>query len=289
MSEASQDAPGTLMTGPSGVPAQGASTRWRHGHHKLRALVAAGAIVAAAAGVMIALPAGSPSDPPSALAALTGALAKTSAESYSFSLDSTTKFKGKELNSDAVSGAFDPKHEQGKELLTARETQPSANQQKAQIRFTGKYVYTSATPRSGLGRPGKPWDKSPLPASGADVLSTDDLYGFVTDWPVSPDELLAVVRSTAKVRDSGPVSGPGWTGIRYTFTSRLSPRWFVSGTVYVDERGRVRSLVTTTTRKGGFTTYRELTFGDFGVPVPVTPPPSSQVQYTSTPYWGFYF
>jgi hypothetical protein len=67
--------------------------------------VAAGAVVAvAAAGATAALLAGSASDPPP-LAALTGALAKTSHESYSFSLDSTVKYAGREVHSVVVSGA----------------------------------------------------------------------------------------------------------------------------------------------------------------------------------------
>jgi hypothetical protein len=66
----------------------------------------------------------------------------------------------------------------------------------------------------------------------------------------------------------------------------------VSGTVYVDQQGWVRRLVTTT-RQGmrlDVTTDRDLTFSDFGAPAPVTAPPASQVKYTSgRPYWGFFF
>jgi hypothetical protein len=57
----------------------------------------------------------------------------------------------------------------------------------------------------------------------------------------------------------------------------------------VDKQGRVRRLVTTTTQASGVTLLRNLTFGDYGAPVPVTAPPASQVQYTGRPYWGFYF
>jgi hypothetical protein len=58
--------------------------------------------------------------------------------------------------------------------------------------------------------------------------------------------------------------------------------------VYVDRHEWVRRLVTTTTQ-GRLTTDRDLTFTGFGAPVSVTAPPASQVHYTSTPYWGFYF
>ena len=65
----------------------------------------------------------------------------------------------------------------------------------------------------------------------------------------------------------------------------------VSGTVDIDQQGRVRRLVTITTqgRYGKVTTDTDLTFGNFGAPVPVTAPPASQVGYTGTPYSGYFF
>jgi hypothetical protein len=58
-----------------------------------------------------------------------------------------------------------------------------------------------------------------------------------------------------------------------------------SGTVYVDSRGRVRRLVTDTRMPlfdgtaDGITedSTTDMTFDGFGVPVPVTVPPASQV------------
>jgi hypothetical protein len=289
MSETSQDAPGTIA-GSAGVPEQGTPARRRHGRSKLRVLVAAGTAVGAAAGVTTALLAGSSSNPPpSALAALTGALAKTAGDSYSFSLVSTATYAGKQLRSDVVSGAYDPKHKLGAELLTGRYPGASNPRSSARIRFIGRYVYTWVPPGAGLKTMGKPWDRAPLPATGANVLPAGDLYGFVTDWPVSPYELVAVVRSEATARDSGPVSGLGWTGIRYTFTSRLGPQLSVSGTAYVDNQGRVRRLMTTTMRKGGVKTGRDFAFSGFGATVPVTAPPAAQVRYTDKVPWGFFF
>jgi len=297
MNETGQDAPGTFPAGSGDVPpgtsmlssgpGQGAPTRRRHRRRKTRMLVAAGAVVATA-GVTSALLARSASDPPSALAALTGALTRTSQESYSFSLHSTVKYAGREMRSVVVSGALDPSHERGTELLTARLARSSLHSLTARIRFTGKYVYTWVSPGSGLRTIGKPWDEASVPVS--DVLPASDLYDFVSDRPISPDELRGVLlRAAATVRDSGPASGPGWTGTRYAFTARLSVRWSVSGIAYVDKQGRVRRLVTTTTQKSGLTTYRNLTFGDFSAPVSATAPPAGQVEYTGTPCWGFYF
>jgi hypothetical protein len=302
MNETRQEAPGTFLAGSDATPPgidlspgvrepsvreQGAASRRRHRRRRMRVLVPAGA-VAVAAGVTAALLAASASPPPSALAAVTSALAKTSAGSYSFSVDSTVRFNGRELNSDVVSGAFDPGHELGTELLLTTRL-PQHRPVRAQIRFIGEYVYGWMSPGSGIGTTGKPWNKAPVPPSGADVMPPGDVYGFVTDQPVSPAELSGVLRSAAVVRDGGAASGPGWTGTRYAFTARfLNAREYVSGTVYVDQQGRVRRLVTITTQ-GLLTMDRDLTFGDFGVPVTATAPPPSQVSYTSKPYWGFFF
>jgi hypothetical protein len=290
MSEASRDAGGTVITGSGKSPDPGAPARGRPGRRRLRVLVAAGAVVAVAAGVTTMLLAVSPGDPPpSALAALTAALAKTSGESYGFSLDSTVTYAGKMVDANVVSGAYDPRNKLGTELLTGRSARPSHPRHGAQIRFIGEYVYTWVSEDSGFRTIGTPWDKAPLPPAAASVLSADDPYGFATDWPVSPDELLAALRSTATVRNSGPVSGPGWTGIRYTFTSRPSPMWSVTGTAYVDNQGRVRRLMTTATAKGGVTTERDFTFRGFGAPVLVTAPAAAQTRYTDSVRWFFFF
>jgi hypothetical protein len=248
-------------------------------------LLAAGAVAATAAGVTAALLAGSHGDPPTALAALNGALAKTSAETYSFSLDSTAMYSGQVLNSTVVSGAFDPRHGLGAELLTRRTSE--ASRRGLQVRFLGQYVYTRVAPGSGFTIPGKPWDKAPLPPTGTSAARGG--FSFVSDRPVSPDALLAVLQPTATVRDSGPVSGPGWTGSRYTFTARLGPQASVTGTAYVDEQGRVHDLMTTATEESGLTTERDFTFSGFGAPVQVTAPPAAQARYTDRVLAGFFF
>jgi hypothetical protein len=295
MNETGHDARGTFLAESGGVPPrtglphdareQGASARRRHRRLRRRLLVPAAAGMAAA-GMMAALLAACASHAPSALAAVTSALARTSASSYRFSLDSAVKYRGRETQSDVVSGAYDPRHGLGTELLATRVAQRPVT---AQIRFTSTYVYTRVAPGSGLATIGRPWNKAPLPRAGADTMPGYDVYAFVTDRPVTPDELSAVLRSADTVRDQGSASGPGWTGERYAFTARLfDGRESVSGTVYVDQHGHVRRLATISTL-GIATTVRDLTFGDFGAPVPVTTPPISQVKYTSSPYWGFYF
>jgi hypothetical protein len=257
--------------------------RQRHRRPRTRVLAAAGG-AAAAAGVAAALLAASAGHAPSPSAAVAGALAKTSAGSYGFSLDSVVRFNGREMYSDVVSGAFDSRNGLGTEVLAVRRPQGPVT---AQIRFLGRYVYTRVSESSTLGTP---WDKAPVPPVAADGIPPGyEIYGFVTDRPISPAELSGALRSAGTVREAGSASGPGWTGTRYVFTVRFPEgRQSLTATVELDQQGRVRRLVTITTQ-GNVTTDRDLTFGDFGAPAPVTAPPASQVSYTSRPYWGFLF
>jgi hypothetical protein len=296
MNETGQDGRRTVVAGSGDVPPgtgsprrareQGAAARPRR--RRLRKLTLAAAVATgAAAGVTAALLTASAGHPPTALATVTSALASTSAGSYSFTLDSAVHFRGREMHSAVVSGSYDPRHGRGTEVLAT--TQSShGGPVRIQIRFTGGYVYTQQAPGSGFG---KPWNKSPVPPAAA-AMPENAIYGFVTDQPVSPSELSAVLRSAGAVREVGSVSGLGWTGIRYMFTARLpGADESVSGTVDIDKQGRVRRLVTITTqgRYGRITTERDLTFGNFGVPVRVNAPPATQVGYTSTPYSGYFF
>jgi hypothetical protein len=273
--------PGTGV--PQAVRDRRAEMRQPHRRPRSRVLVAAGGAVAVA-GAAAALLAASAGHAPSPLATVACALAKTSAGSYSFSLDSVVRFRGREMLSDLVSGAFDPGPRLGTEVLALRRPQ---GRMSAQIRFLGKYVYTQVSGGSTLG---KPWNKAPVPSVAADGIPPGyEIYGFVTDRPISPAELSGALRSAGTVREAGPASGPGWTGTRYVFTASFPEgRQSLTATVELDQQGRVRRLVTITTQ-GKVTTDRDLTFGDFGAPVPVTAPPAGQVSYTSRPYWGFLF
>jgi hypothetical protein len=259
-------------------------------HHRIG--LAAATLVAAAAvatGISAALPSASPA--PSPLSTLTSALMRTSAHSYAFGIDTTVRAMGKEQRSDLVSGAYDPSQHLGTEQLTARGARQTSQ---AQVRFIGANLYTSVSPSSGFG---KPWDESPLAAATADGLQPGSPYSFASDQVVSPSGLIAVLNSVGTaVRDSGSASGPGWTGNEYTFTATPYAQTTMSGTVCIDQQGRVRLMRITTeeysrvTGRSVTTTDRQITFGDFGAPVRVTAPPASQVQKTSgRPYWGFYF
>jgi hypothetical protein len=296
MNHTGQDGPGTLAGGPAGLPPgcdsppsageQPAAARSRRPRPRtliLAAVTAAGAGAGVTAGLLTV----SAGRPPAPLATVTRALAATAAGSYSFTLDSTVNYRGREVHSDVVSGSYDPRDRVGTELLATTPTSRSGPV-RIQIRFTGGYVYTQQAPGSGFS---KPWNKSPVPPPAA-AMPGSDIYGFVSDQPVSPVELSAVLRSAGTVRQAGSASGPGWTGTRYAFTARFpGAHESVSGTVDIDQHGHIRRMVTITTqgRYGRVTTDRDLTFGNFGAPVPVTAPPATQVGYTSTPWWGFFF
>ena len=294
MNQTGQDGHGTVVGGPGDVPpgtgsprsARGPGTAARLRHRNLRKpMLAAAVVAAAAAGGTITLLTAAGGHPPTAFTTVTSALANTSADSYSFSLHSTVKLRGSVVHSDVVSGAYDPRYGLGTELLATRT--PRGVPVRIQIRFASRYVYTQVAPGSSFG---KPWNKSPVPSAGA--MPGYDVYGFVSDQPVRPVELSGVLRSAGTVREAGSASGPGWTGTRYAFTARFpGAQESVSGTVDIDEQGRLRRLVTIATQgtHGRITTDRDLTFGSFGAPVPVTVPPASQVGYTSQPYLGFFF
>jgi hypothetical protein len=265
------------------------AVRRRH-RRRARVLVPAGAVmVAAGVAAAATLLATSVTTPPSALAAVTSAVVKTSQQSYRFTFSTTAKVGRGVSPRAAFTGAIDPQRKLGAESFTWREaTKPFT----VQLRFIGQDVYTWVARQFRPRSLAKPWDKAPIPPPGADVLSGYTVRGVGVDRPISPTVLLGVLRSAATVRKVGPASGPGWTGTKYAFTAHLHawPGEAVSGTVYVDQQGRVRGLATNVTwhLRGGHsgpvdTVTSVLTFADFGGPVSVTAPPPSQVSNTRTP------
>jgi hypothetical protein len=259
----------------------------------MRLPVVAGVVaaVALATGLTAALRAAPPTSAAlSPLSAVTGALARTAARSYAFTVQTTMRNPATEPDSVVVSGAYDPGRHLGAEALTASS---AGKVTRAQVRFIGAYLYTSVPSGSGFSRP---WDKSSLAAATAAAMAAgpppNDPYGFASDQLVSPSGLTAVLRlpGTA-VRDQGPASGPGWTGVRYTFTAR-DGQATISGAVDVDQQGLARRMKITTNDgvQPITTTDRNISFGNFGAPVRVSAPPASQAEYTTgRPYLGFYF
>jgi hypothetical protein len=304
MNDTGQDIRAMLLAGSDDVPPgidllsgmrEQAAARHRH-RRRMRVLVPAGAVAGVAAAVATLL-ATSVTNPPSALAAVTSAMVKTSAQSYRFTMNGSLTLPSIRLTQHfALTGAIDPQHGRGTELVTGGPLRGTHKYVTEQLRFIGKNLYTWVSPASGLGSVGKPWNEAPIPAPDTRASPGSELRGNTFEQPISPAELLGVLRSAAAVRYVGLASGPGWTGSKYAFTAHPagSPAVTVAGSVDVDQHGRVRSLDTITTmrtsdRNPARTETEDLTFGGFGGPVQVTAPPASQVKQTTTPYWEFGF
>src|SRR5215472_11992773 len=89
-------------------------------HRRVRFLAVAGVVaaVALAAGLTAALRAAPPTSAAvSPLSAVTGALARTAARSYAFTVQTTVRNSATERNSVLVSGAYDPGQRLGAEAL----------------------------------------------------------------------------------------------------------------------------------------------------------------------------
>jgi hypothetical protein len=257
---------------------------------RTRTLVPAGAAaVAAGTAAALLLPVTVAAAPP-ALAAVTGALSRASAESFRMNLKITQHNTVPEppdgLPSPLyITGELDLKRSLGEEMLS--------NGWRTLI--VGGKAYTKLPPAQARidGTGGKPWTEEhladtapPYGSTGAQVA-----WDLNSDRPFNPQALLALLqKSGAKVVDEGSVSGPGWTGTRYRFTvshpdgtGRVVDR--IACTVDVDSKGHVRSLAQTTTfvasgkpGTAGKTIYMlDFTFSDFGIRFSVTPPPASQV------------
>jgi len=190
-------------------------------------------------------------------------------------------------------GAFDPVRHVGQETLPLDPRIPAVSE----IRYIGNYVYEYLTAPSPGVSDGKPWVKLNAPPPTFPTQNNEDsviqdglafLPNDVMGGPVTPYNLLTVLESLGTVREDGPVSGPGWTGTRYSFTATVED--FISasnigrperGTVYVDQQGRVRQLVLTTVVQPPFrdlvSVTDDITFSNFGASVFVAVPPTNQV------------
>jgi hypothetical protein len=248
---------------------------------RARALAAAGAAgsVALVAGITL-----SAAPAPSAFAQVTHAAARTAAASYTVRSDQKiVDIGGLRSKPWATAyGEFDPVHEVGE----------FTDNLGAQIRWVGgsTYVFLTDDLRAAYQRIGPPvpagvsWEQLaglPLPSRGSPTA-----LGMLSVFPgflgsVDPQDLLALLQSATDVRETGPASGPGWTGTAYSFTVATKLNGPVHtpvglrGTVDVDQQGRVRQL----DGQASFATtvsQVEITFGDFGRPVSVSPPPASQ-------------
>jgi hypothetical protein len=258
---------------------------------RTRALVSAGATAAAAAGTAaVLLLSVTVAAAPPALAAVTSALSRASAESFRMNLivtqHNTVPGQGPVLQSPLhITGKLDLKRNLGEEMLS--------NGWRTLI--IGQKAYTELPPaqatKMGID---KPWGEEPLadtePAYGS--AGAQVAWDFNSDRPFNPQAVLALLQSGAKVLGQGSVSGPGWTGTRYRFTVSHPDGTggvvdSITCTVDVDSHGHIRRLVQTTAfaaggkpgAAAGMTYTLDFTFSDFGTRFSVTPPPTSQIDH----------
>jgi hypothetical protein len=270
----------------------------RRARYRMRALASAGAVAVAGGGAVLATTlTATVASAPSASAAVTAAAAKTSAESFQMTMDASTMLttgNGKTLSAH-VTGEFDMSRGVGEESVTGP--------WRFQVLYAGRNSYVHTDPGSAqvvfpAGDPAKPWWELPAgtPLTGTPIAATGDQVGQA---PISPDALLGLLKSAGMVTDEGSASGPGWTGTKYGFRV-TEGNSTASGYVDVDRQGQVRDLVTTLTSHAitvslppasatlespgrTFTSTENVTFGDFGTPVPVTAPAASEVDQLKSP------
>jgi hypothetical protein len=244
----------------------GFTAAWRRDRSRRtrgRAVLSAGIAAAAATVTAVTLTAGSA---PPALAAVTSALTSTLSQNYHVVQQITEYDTGNgqvRTYHYRCSGAAGPV----RQLVAMSCSEGTA------VREVGGYTYhLLAGPAAGH-PDGKPWVREPAGFSPAlDFVGIDILH--------TAQQLLAEIKQEATVTVAGPASGPGWTGTRYAYSN---PKYGFSGTVTVDQQGRVRAMTGTirdTLASRTVVIEQILTFSDFGVPVTVTPPPADQTFIT---------
>jgi hypothetical protein len=248
-------------------------------------LAAVVACVAAAASVITLTIA----QAPSALAQVTSAVSRTTGQSYDFNATITRVplQPGDAAPTRAtVSGAFNPPQRLGEETLGPV----------GQVRFVGGFVYLpiGSVARSTAGPLyGKSWLRAPSALLATPMTANQQLRipaGILSVSETSPQNLFTLFKTASMVDRQGSVSGPGWTGTRYTFSVRIAmgpagsgvPTVTATGTLDVDQQGRVRHLAATyelpaIASAGPQRITVEMTFSDFGAPVSVSVPPASEV------------
>ncbi len=247
---------------------------------RTRVALSAGAagIVAAATGITL-----SAVQAPSALAQVTQAAARTAEQSYRVNSVSTmVASAGSGARELTIHGEFDRTDKLGEETASDG----------SQVRYVGRYMYVPVSKamrdaRRAAHEPpfpaGKSWLRLPaLRGINASALELIVIGGSTNGLGlVDPQNLLALLRNSSQVSEQGPASGPGWTGTAYRFTASLTTSGPLhitlssTGTVAVDQQGRVRQLDATQTLGQTKRTVR-VTFGDFGLAVSVSPPPADQ-------------
>jgi hypothetical protein len=212
---------------------------------------------------------------PSAQARVAAAAGRTATQGYRVRIVTTSsdKVPASSPATRTSEGVFDPSQRTGRLLLRG---------QGLEVRFVGDMVYTELPARA---RPdGKRWvalrrNFDPEVAVPAFVHLTK------LAWQ-DPQQALARLRSAAAVHEQGRVSGDGWLGRRYAFEltadKDVKRAARVTGTVDVDQAGRVRRLevtdrLTTNAGRAAGTLRTVMEFRDYGAHETVSAPPAGEV------------
>jgi hypothetical protein len=281
-----------------------AGFRARHGGRarrwirpRLRIVIAAGTVIAAAVAAITVTLTASPGPAPSrsAPAELVRAARITAAQNYRIASRVTSVRPPAGIPPIVITGAYDP----ARGIGTEGDGHVEAD------RYDGRYVYQWLFPNirkldereyHQVIPPSRTWIR--LPLSKPDFSRTGLIFAlqgasFQTVQQLSPQGLVALLTEASHVRAVGRVSGPGWTGTRYSFLlgetldaqSQLSLTLTFRGTVDVDGLGRIHQLAAISTMysphsQPGYRTFIKsitIDFSGFGQPVPVSIPPASQV------------
>ncbi|WP_327589945.1 hypothetical protein OHA25_25095 [Nonomuraea sp. NBC_00507] len=218
-----------------------------------RLLVPIAALGAAAAVALVAVVL--PATPSTAQAQVVAAVENTSQESYRIHTTAGVR---------EFDGAFDPVQRVG--VITRNDG--------TETRIVGDLIYVKD---SGDAK----WTVSPR--SDAELEQAPPAVALVKLAPLDPQAALQRLRTATDVSESGPASGQGWTGTRFTFSLEASGGTDLkagasaraTGVVDVDDQGRVRHLEVAFKDTAGPTVTD---FSDFGTPVSVTAPPADQVR-----------
>ena len=269
---------------PPGIDLLGGVRARRRGRVvRIRSLVAAGAAGIVAAGTAITLSAVSA---PSAFAQVKHAVTRMAEASYTVrSVQKIVQVGGLRSEPWATAyGEFDPVHGVGEQTDNLGD----------QLRYVGGslYVFLGDDLRASYRLSGEPipawavWERIPDVSLQSDGDDTPARLGLLSVsagqlGQIEPQDLLALLQSATGVRQVGPASGPGWTGTAYSFAiaaklhGPLHTPVGLRGTVDVDQQGRVRELDGQASFASTVSQIK-ITFGDFGLPVSVSPPPAGE-------------
>jgi hypothetical protein len=238
----------------------------------LASLTLAAVIAVAALAVSVVTGAGTPS----AQARVAAAAGRTASESFRVSMSSMSprgKGSDRPVTPQMADGFFDPARHTGRLLDNGLE-----------VRYVGDMVYSKLP--AGSTSDGKRWLAVRRVAVKPDEPLPPIAVVKVGFW--DPQEALALLRSAFSVSERGRVSGDGWSGRRYAFNLRDGKlgrdNLAMSGTVDVDQSGRVRGLDVTVLvetasgqRADNFHTVME--FRDYGARETVTAPPAAEITH----------